>query len=164
MAMWNQNRESDERQIENLLHNIQKVSHVPLLFIFISIFCYMFSAQKVHLHPLRWRRGDWRTTTQVEAIPNVVRNESVVVKCNSLSVMPIYAHLLWLPTIVSTPVQIQVTYLVRTRTVYLKRIRRAPLECPRRRVIYPRCIHLQIQHQIHQQNTWALSVGNLYKT
>lgn len=89
--------------------------------------------------------GDWRrrsSITQIETVPNIIRNESVVVECHSASIVSVYAHFLWFPSIVSTPVQIQIADLVCTRSVYIERIRRASLECSWPRVINPWSINL----------------------
>ena len=81
-------------------------------------------------------------TTVIEAKPNTTWNESVIIKSDGPCVIAVDGHSLRFPPIVSTPVEVDVTDLVRTGSMYVECIRGTPLEGTSGRIIQPRCINL----------------------
>lgn len=73
--------------------------------------------------------------TVIESVPHLRRNPIVIIKRNRLRIVPIHLYPLRQPPVVTASVQVHVTYLIRTRTVYLECIGRTPLKRPRRWII-----------------------------
>lgn len=80
--------------------------------------------------------------TEIKAIPNPIRNKDIVIKCGSFGIISVHSHALWLPTIISTPVEVKIANLVCARTLYLKCISWTAFKCSRVWIIQPWCIHL----------------------
>lgn len=80
--------------------------------------------------------------TEVKAVPNTVGNKDVVVESDGLDVVTVHLDGLRLPAVVTASVEVQVADLVRARPPYLERVRRAPLERSRTRIVQPRRVNL----------------------
>lgn len=60
--------------------------------------------------------------------------------------------LAWVSTVMPVPEEVEIADLVRTRTVYLESVCRAPLECSAGWIVQPGCIHLiMIVRVIHKR-------------
>lgn len=98
---------------------------------------------------LKRRRG---ILAQIKAIPNITGDEGIVSKCNSPRIITRNLHSVRLPTISSTSVEIDITYLICTRSRYLKCIGGTPFKCSCWWIIQPWCINL-IAISITKSNT-----------
>lgn len=75
---------------------------------------------------LKCRRG---ILAQIKAIPNISGDEGIVSKRNSPRIITRNLHSVRLPTISSTSVEIDITYLICTWSRYLKCIGGTPFKC-----------------------------------
>lgn len=98
---------------------------------------------------LKRRRG---ILAQIKAIPNISGDEGIVSKCNSPRIITRNLHSVRLPTISSTSVEIDITYLICTWSRYLKCIGGTPFKCSCWWIIQPWCINL-IAISITKRNT-----------
>nr|DAD33413.1 TPA_asm: hypothetical protein HUJ06_012263 [Nelumbo nucifera] len=84
------------------------------------------------------RRCGGQFKAEIESEPNSIRNESVVLKCDSLNIGATDLHRLWFLTIVTRPERIQIIdLLVGTGSAHLERIHRKPFECSHWFLILP---------------------------
>lgn len=85
-----------------------------------------------------------RTVAVVEPKPNIVLNPAVVLESHSPDIRAGNTHTVYLPAIISPPVQVHIAYIVCTRTSNIICICGARLESTRGWIVNPWHINLQL--------------------
>lgn len=89
----------------------------------------------------------------IKTIPNALRDKRVVRESDCLGAIAEYLDTPRNPTIWTRPVEIDIAYLVCTRSVYLICVRWTLLKCSSPWVVKPRCVYLiqQKKAQMHSK-------------